>query len=221
MKKSIATLAAAMFCCGLLAGPAAAATYSLTYSDGPLAITETDENGDLGNWVYADILVDAPGNITDVNIFVDITHTYIGDLDIYIAHQEEGASSWKWVQLYNNNNEYRNNMSNVLFDDQATTYINNAAPPYGPGSFKPTSNGPDADGDSNLLSFFNGDLAAGIWSLALYDNVQYETGTLNSFRVDLETDAVPQTAVPLPGAVVLLGSGLGALAGVRRRSRQK
>ncbi len=82
MKKSIATLAAAMFCCGLLAGPAAAATYSLTYSGGPLTIAEG------GSFVYADIVDDSlAGAITDVNVMVDIDHTWVGDLDIYLAHQ--------------------------------------------------------------------------------------------------------------------------------------
>jgi len=197
-----------MLCFGL-AGTAAAATYSFSFPGAPLAIAE-------GDWVYADI-TDAVGNlgtITDVNVFVDIDHTWIGDLDIYIAHQEAGRSSWKYVQLYNEDGDSRNDMSNVLFDDEASMYINEAAPPYGPGSFKPSSNGPDADGDSNLLSFFDGDSAAGMWSLVLFDNWQYETGTLQGFRVDIET-----SAVPLPGAVVLLGSGLGALAALRRKRR--
>lgn len=201
-----------MLCFGL-AGTAAAATYSFSFPDSPLAIAE-------GDWVYADI-TDAVGNlgtITDVNVFVDIDHTWVGDLDIYLAHQEDGESSWKWVQLYNQDGDSRNDITEVLFNDQATTSIDEAAPPYGPGSYQPTSN--PEHGESNLLSDYNGDLAAGIWSLVLFDNASGDTGVLQNFRIDLETASVPQTAVPLPGAVVLLGSGLGALAAARRARRK-
>jgi len=214
MKKSIATLAAAMFCCGLLAGPAAAATYSLTYS-GPLTIAED------GYFHYADIVdFSLAGAITDVNVMVDIEHYWPEDLDIYLAHSLTGEKgTWKYVQLYNQEQggAIQENL-NVLFNDQATTSITDAAPPYGLGSYQPTSN-PES-GRSNLLTDYNGDLAAGIWSLVLFDNASPDIGTLQSFRVDIDTAGVPQTAVPLPGAVVFLGSGLGALVGVRR-SRQK
>lgn len=204
MRKLTASIGVAMLCFGL-AGTAAAATYSFSY---PTAMGITE-----GDYVYADIAVAGiSGNIADVNVFVDIDHTWIGDLDIYIAHQEAGRSSWKYVQLYNEDGDYRNDMTNVLFDQDASMYINEAAPPYGPGSFKPTAN-PES-GESNLLTDYNGDLAAGIWSLVLYDNATGDLGTLQGFRVDIET-----SAVPLPGAVVLLGSGLSALAALRRKRR--
>ncbi|MBI5556477.1 MAG: hypothetical protein HY885_02455 [Deltaproteobacteria bacterium] len=207
MKKLTGVLPVAMLCLAL-AGPAAAATYSFNFTGGTQAITD-------GSWVNADINVGGDlGDIADVNVFLDITHTWIGDLDIYVAHQEPGSSAWKWVQLYNDiDGDSRNNMTDVLFDDQALIHINDGIPPYGPGSFKPTSN-PEA-GESNLLSDYNGDAAAGIWSLAVFDNATGDFGSLLDFRVDVVTDAVP-----LPGAIVFLGSGLAALAGLSRRRKQ-
>ena len=207
MKKSIATLAAAMFCCGLLAGPAAAATYSLTY-DGPLDILEG------GNYNYADITDSHLGTISDVNVFVNINHTWVGDLDVYLAHSVDDGATWKYVQLLDEDGGSANNVTNILFDDSAPASISDALTPWANATFKPT-NSFDQDAGSNELAYFNGDQALGIWSLVLYDNATGDTGTLQNYRVDV------QTAVPLPGAVVLLGSGLGALAGVRRRSRQK
>ncbi|MBU4262965.1 MAG: hypothetical protein KKC76_14000 [Proteobacteria bacterium] len=196
-----------MLCCGL-AGPAAAATYSLTYS-GPLDILEG------GNYNYADITDNSLlGNITDVNVFVDINHTWVGDLDVYLAHSADDGASWKYVQLLNEDGGSANNLRNILFDDSAPAYINDVQPPWADASFKPT-NGFDQDADSSELAYFIGDQALGIWSLVLYDNATGDTGTLESYRVDIQTDA-PTTAVPLPGAVVFLGLGLGALVGIRR-----
>jgi subtilisin-like proprotein convertase family protein len=212
MKKTIATLAVAMLCCGL-AGPAAAATYSFTFTGTPLTIDDY-------KWVYADMDVGGDlGTITDVNVFVNIEHTWVSDLEIYIGHSEDGGATWKNVQLYNHDGDYRNDITEVLFNDQAATSITDAAPPYGPGSYQPTSYpGEISPGvyESNLLADYNGDLAAGIWSLAVYDYSSGDIGTLKNFRVDLVT-----TPVPLPGAVVLLGSSLVALVGVRRRSGRK
>jgi subtilisin-like proprotein convertase family protein len=209
-----------MLCCGLLAGPAAAATYSLTYSGGPLTIAED------GEFHYAKITDSNLGTITDVNVMVDIDHYWPEDLDIYLAHSLTGEEgTWKYVQLYNQEQggAIDENL-NVLFDDQATTSITDAVPPYGLGSYQPTSNPEEISSgvyERNLLTDYNGDMAAGIWSLVLFDNAYGDIGTLQSFRVDLETAATPTNAVPLPGAVVLLGSGLGALVGVRRRSGRK
>ena len=231
MKKVTVSLAAAMLCFGL-AGPAAAATYSYTYSDYssvPLPINDSD--GVDAGFTYADISSDGSlGDITDVNVFVDITHTWIGDLEILIGHSVDDGLNWKYVQLYSRDYSYpAQDMPGVLFDDQAEEdFISKVVPiqitPGGPlkyqhGSYKPSLKAPYYAEDRNELSFFNGDSAAGMWSLLLYDFVTGDAGNLNEFRVDIVTNA-PPNAVPLPGAVILFGSGLGVLAAVRR-VRQK
>ena len=59
MKKSIATLAAAMFCCGL-ASPAAAA----------LVIND-------GKYTDAVSISDVQGTITDINVYVQVFPVYV------------------------------------------------------------------------------------------------------------------------------------------------
>lgn len=148
MKKVTASLAAAMLCFGL-AGPAAA-TYSLNYPDVPLTINDAElvDGNVVAGLTYADISdLGRLGDILDVNVFLDITHSWIGDLQIYIAHSVDDGDTWKYVQLYNRDNSgYGINMTNVLFDDQAATSISFAIPPYGnvdplsdPSHYKPTS----------------------------------------------------------------------------------
>lgn len=229
MRKVTASIGAAMLCFGL-AGTAAAATY---YTEGTLVIPDdaTATVDEPNEGIYADIDIgDISGIVTDVNVFVDISHTSIGDLEIYLYHSADGGDTWKSVQLFNHDSFFfpgygyiynsLDNMTDVLFDDQADISISDPTvrAPYGPGSFQPTSS-PEED-ESNLLADFNGDLAAGIWSLYIYDWKKGDTGTLNDLHVEIATKNDPASPVPLPGAVVFLGSGLGALAAARRARRK-
>ena len=185
----------------LTVGVAGAATYSY-----PGTLPDTIIEGDN---FYADIVVADSGIVADINVYVDVVHSQISDLDIYLGHQESG-SSWKYVQLFN---QYGPgvDLTAVTFDDEAATYIDSAMPPYGPGTFKPGST-LDTYGDSNLLSFFDGDSIAGIWSLYIWDNYTGDVGTLQGFSIAV-------TPVPIPGAIWLLGSGIIGLVGFSRRFR--
>jgi len=223
MKKIISAFAATIFCCGGLAGTAAAAeTYS--YEGAAVPIEEYV-------WNYVDITdsIDAVGNITDVDVFLDIAFTSIADLDIYVAHSwvDGGVSHSQWVQLYNNGEttDYLDNLPSITFDDDALVSITDATSPgsglaYTSGTYRTTEN-PDEYADSNMLSYFNGVAATGEWYLAIWDNYapDSEVGSVNAFNVIITTDA-ETNPVPLPGALVCLGSGLSALAAVRRVRRK-
>ena len=191
----------------LTVGAAGAATYDYT---GTLPVAIPD-----GIVIEADIEVDAPGIVNDVNVFVDVTHTCISDLDIYLAHQESGSSTWQYVQLFNEYGKAGNNLTGVTFDDEATAHINLATVPVPwNGSFKPGSTF-DSFGDSNLLSFFDGDSIAGTWRLEIYDNYTVDVGTLNAFSITINE----VTPVPIPGAIWLLSSGIIGLVGFSRKLR--
>jgi len=192
----------------LTAGVAGAATF--TYPGTPVAIPE-------GDYLYADIVVTDSGTVTDVNVCVDVTHTCISDLDIYLAHWESESSTGKYVQLFNEYGGAEDNLTGVTFDDEAATYIDSGTPPYGPGSFKPVSTF-DSYTDSNLLSSFDGNSIAGTWSLVIWDNYTEDTGTLNAFSFTTNGETPPCNAVPIPGAFWLLGSGIIGLVGISRKS---
>jgi subtilisin-like proprotein convertase family protein len=140
--------------------------------------------------------------ITDVNVIVDLDHAFMGDLDIYFGHDGYG-----WIMLYEWDGSIDgDDMDQVTFDDEASTFITDGSPPYGPGSFKPLS--------TNLLSDFDGNSLYGDWHLFIEDRFDYDGGTLNYFAIDV-------TVVPEPATMLLVGSGLVGLAGLSRRKFKK
>ncbi|HKQ50547.1 MAG TPA: proprotein convertase P-domain-containing protein [Phycisphaerae bacterium] len=116
----------------------------------------------------------AGGAVVDVNVQVDITHSYDGDLRLKLAH---GATT---VNLCMNRGGSGNNFNNTIFDDEAATAITSGSPPYA-GTYRP----------EQLLSAFDGQLAGGNWTLTVQDTASQDTGTLISWRLFIETPTQP------------------------------
>lgn len=96
--------------------------------------------------------------IGDVNVDMDISHTYIGDL---ILDLESPAGTV--VRLHNRTGSSTDNI--------VTTYDDSSNPPDGPG----------------LLADFNGEIATGVWTLTVSDNAGQDVGTLNSWTLRIAT----------------------------------
>lgn len=171
-----------------------AETFSYTATDTPMPIrTYINE--------YSTISVTDTRVITDLNVFVDLDHTWLNNLDIWIGH------NGIWVQLFNNHGGDKDDITDVLFDDEATEHINDIPPPYGPGAFKPTSL-PQAP-YSNLLSTFDGTRLEGDWILWIYDYLLTgANGTLHTFRIEGTADPIipEQVLSPVIGQVGVVGT---------------
>ncbi|MBE1528597.1 putative repeat protein (TIGR01451 family) [Sphingopyxis sp. OAS728] len=124
--------------------------------------------------------VAANAQVTDVNIGVQFTHTYRGDVRATLV-----SPSGTVVNLITNVGTSADNL-NVLFDDSAaasiTTHTTNdntsAAPPY-QRTFRPEGS----------LASFNGQGSAGTWQLTICDSLNSDSG--NFTRTDLTLSTVP------------------------------
>jgi len=111
--------------------------------------------------------------IADVNVPVDITHTYIGDLVLDLQ-----SPSGTVVRLHNR--------SGGDTDNIVKTYDDPGTPADGPGS----------------LADFIGESVTGIWKLTVADQASQDVGTLNSWSLKIAAGAATcptrQTIVSFP-----------------------
>lgn len=107
--------------------------------------------------------------IVDLNLTVEITHTYIQDLTLILINPQGEE-----VVLIQNEGGGGNNYSNTTFDAEASLGIRSASPPFS-GSFRPHED----------FSSWYGNNARGIWRLRIEDNVPVDTGQILNVQLNL------------------------------------
>jgi subtilisin-like proprotein convertase family protein len=145
------------------------------------------------------------GNIIDVNVSVDMLHTFVGDL-IFTLNNPAGTGVTIIDRPGVPARTYGCSGNNVLaiLDDAAILPVENQC-----ASTVPTINGTFSP--NNALAAFNGQSANGTWTLLVQDAYTSEdAGSLNSWSVTICTDSqsppststntpVPPTATNTPG----------------------
>jgi len=144
-----------------------------------------DNNGTWFNWsgslaipdngcptlVTAPIVVSGMGTVLDVEVeIVNLTHTYDGDLYIYLRGPNNVQTG-----LCLRRGGSGDNFINTVFDDHASTPIANGTPPF-TGSFLP---------DNPLNPAYVGISANGTWQLEICDAAGQDVGTLFQWRLQL------------------------------------
>ncbi|CAN5541814.1 hypothetical protein BH11PLA2_BH11PLA2_28090 [soil metagenome] len=133
---------------------------------------------DFGS-ISVPIVVDRDAIISDLDLRVNIKHTYDGDLILKLV-SPDGRS----IFLANRRGGSGDNFTNTIFDDEANTTITKGNAPFS-GTFKPEQS----------LSLFDGMNARGTWRLMISDNAQYDAGTLTSAILIVTANPVTATQV--------------------------
>ena len=140
----------------------------------PLAVPPTGTSGTT----VSNLLVNRIGNITSVKVKnLDITHTYIGDLDIDLT-SPEGTT----IRLISTICSSSDNML-INFDDESSNgYSAIPCPPTDNGFYQPYE----------LFSAFAGENMNGTWTLTIIDNYGGDSGSLNNWELEIcnESDRI-------------------------------
>ncbi len=109
------------------------------------------------------------GTIKDVNVRLNITHTWDSDLNVSLV-----SPGGQRVLLFSGVGGSGDNFTNLTLDDEAFLSIEETFPPF-TGSFRP----------QGLLSLFDGGVANGDWTLELADSAVGDIGTLIDWGLDI------------------------------------
>jgi subtilisin-like proprotein convertase family protein len=137
-----------------------------------------------------DIFVPIMGKVLDVDLALNIQHTSICDLQIYIKSPtgtDICINSYDYdihgVRMFEPN---RANFYWTIFDAECPISIDSGKPPF-TGLYRP--NGP-----GSLTVFYN-QPCHGTWQVRIYDGVFGDTGTFKGVRLDFHINPEPSTAL--------------------------
>ena len=107
------------------------------------------------------------GALSDLNIRLDITHSFVGDLVVNLISPDNTT-----ISLFSGVGGSGDNFDNTILDDEASTPIGSGSAPFS-GSFQP----------AEPLSTFDGMNINGDWTLQITDTAGGDTGTLNEWAL--------------------------------------
>ena len=117
----------------------------------------------------ATMTVSTGGRIKDLNVRVNITHEWVGDLVIDLTSPQ--GTTVRLADHPGGPDNNGQNLSGTIFDDEAPVNISAAHAPYS-GSFRP---------QADQLSRFDGQRLNGTWTLRVRDLFEGKTGAIQSW----------------------------------------
>jgi subtilisin-like proprotein convertase family protein len=125
--------------------------------------------------INSDLLVPvSAGRIADLDVSLNIAHTFDGDLDVFLTHVSTGTSIVLFNDVGGTNEGFQ-----IRLNDEAGTDIGGATNPKLDGAISGTFNPIGA----SLLSSFDGQDASGLWRLTIVDDAAPDTGALMSWAL--------------------------------------
>lgn len=225
-RKQLKAIVAGMVLC---AGAAMGQVYTFNFTN---SVTVPDAT--IEGMALATNLTGMSGAINNVNVTLNITGGFNGDLYAYLAGPTGGfAVLLNRVGVSNNATQFgyaNSGFANVLFADSAANsiqYYQNFSPTLNlngqlTGTWQPEGVNLDPQSSpssffgapqSALLGSFNGSNPNGVWVLFLADVAAGSQSTVVSWGLAITT------TVPEPSALALTGAGLMAFLGCRRLRR--
>ncbi len=183
----------------LAGNTAAGAGPSTTFDVVAESISSTDVPKAIPDLSTITSTIDVPAsktisNIADLNVNIDITHTNVEDLDVFLE-----SPTGTVVELFTDVGGTGNDFTSTKLDDEAGTSITAGSAPF-TGSFVPEES----------LSDFDGETAIGTWTLTITDDAAPGTGTLNSWGLEISSGT---PALPVGDRWVLFVALLAIVAG--------
>ncbi|HEY3293881.1 MAG TPA: proprotein convertase P-domain-containing protein [bacterium] len=116
-------------------------------------------------------------SISDLDVVLNITHPYDGDLSIFL--ESPGAVI---IPLVENAGAHTRNFVNCRLSDQASTPVSEGTGPF-TGTYRPAAR----------LDTLNGTSTQGAWVLTVADGSYHDKGVLISFALEVRTGDLPVT----------------------------
>ncbi len=130
------------------------------------------------------------GSITDLNVRLNIAHTFVSDLDVFLV-----APDGTRVELFTDVGGGGANFTDTVLDNEASTSIASGSAPF-TGSFRP---------EGSLAALY-GMAANGAWTLEITDDTPVDVGTLINWQLTINTDTTePSTTTNANGVYGFLG----------------
>ncbi len=139
--------------------------------------------------VTSTLTIDEAASIEDLDVMVNITHTYVGDLRISLTSPDQIT-----VVLFNRQGLGGDNFNSTIFDDEGDSTIAQGTPPY-EGSYIPVGS----------LGMFDSNNMLGEWTLTIEDLAAGNGGTLNAWEIYVQPGAA--TGGSITGTVTSADTG--------------
>ncbi len=120
------------------------------------------------------ITINDPGMVNDLDVRLNILHTYCADLDVFLI-----APDGTRVLLFNDVGGGGDNFINTYLDDEAADPIQAGSPPF-TGSFRPMGN----------LGLLDNKSITGNWTLEITDDAAADVGTLQNWSLFIDVHPV-------------------------------
>ena len=136
----------------------------------------------------SEIVISDPGTVRDINVLLDITHSFAGVLDVFLI-----APDGTRIELFQDIGLNNGNFTQTILDDEAPRPISTGTAPF-TGSFQPAGRLGDLDGLP----------IAGTWLLEITEDAGTNQGTLNAWSLDIDV-TTDDRAAPIVDLVTING----------------